>query len=58
MTPSFFYEALTYLILRLFLKVKEWLQNLGILDHAAVMHDDDDFEDDVRFHRDGSSRHQ
>ncbi|XP_057538983.1 phospholipase D zeta 1-like isoform X2 [Amaranthus tricolor] len=38
-------------------QVKEWLQNLGILDHAAVMHDDDDFEDDVRFHRDGSSRH-
>lgn len=38
-------------------QVKEWLQNLGILDHAAVMHDDDDFDDDVRLHQDGSSRY-
>lgn len=40
--------------------MKEWLQNLGILDHAAVMHDDDDdFDDDaVRLHQDASLRHQ
>ncbi|XP_021742611.1 phospholipase D zeta 1-like [Chenopodium quinoa] len=39
-------------------QVKEWLHNLGILDHAAVMHDDDDFDDDVvRGHQDSSSRY-
>ncbi|KAL2941083.1 Phospholipase D zeta 1 [Bienertia sinuspersici] len=32
-------------------QVKEWLQNLGMLDHAAVVHDEFDFGDD------GSSRH-
>ncbi|KAJ8447810.1 hypothetical protein Cgig2_015173 [Carnegiea gigantea] len=35
----------------------DWLHNLGILDHAAVVHDDDDFYDDsVRLRQEGSSR--
>lgn len=28
------------------LKVKDWLQSLGIGDHPAVVHDDDDEPDD------------
>lgn len=38
-------------------QVMDWLHNLGILDHAAVVHDDDDFYDDaVRLRQEGSSR--
>lgn len=28
------------------LKVREWLQNLGIMDHHAVVHGDDEEPDD------------
>ncbi|KAL9235011.1 hypothetical protein vseg_009814 [Gypsophila vaccaria] len=40
-------------------QMKEWLHNLGILDHAAVVHDEDDFDDDsIRLHQDAGSRHR
>ncbi|KAH9616705.1 hypothetical protein KSS87_014109 [Heliosperma pusillum] len=39
--------------------MKEWLHNLGILDHAAVVHDEDDFDDDnVHLQQDEGSRHR
>ncbi|XVF66177.1 hypothetical protein PTKIN_Ptkin10aG0014400 [Pterospermum kingtungense] len=40
-------------------QVKEWLQNLGIGDHAPVVHDDDDPDDDaVLLHHDESVRNR
>ena len=40
------------------LKVKDWLQSLGIGDHPAVVHDDDDEPDDnvVTLNNEGSVR--
>ena len=41
------------------LKVKEWLQNLGIGDHAPVVQDDDDADDEtVPLHHDESSKNR
>lgn len=41
------------------LKVKEWLQNLGIGDHAPVGQDDDEPDDDVvPLHNDESAKNR
>ncbi|XAR57043.1 Phospholipase D [Bertholletia excelsa] len=40
-------------------QVREWLQNLGIGDHTAVVHDEDDPDDEtVPLHHDESSRNR
>ncbi|KAF2313845.1 hypothetical protein GH714_018258 [Hevea brasiliensis] len=40
-------------------QVKEWLQNLGIGDHAPVMHDDDDPDDEtIPLHNDESAKNR
>ncbi|GAB4835774.1 Phospholipase D zeta 1 [Ancistrocladus abbreviatus] len=41
-------------------QVKEWLQNIGIGDHTAVMHSRDHDSDDnaVHFNQEGSSKHR
>ena len=44
-------------MLNIILKVKEWLQNLGIGENTAMVHDDDEADDEtVPLHQDESAK--
>ena len=46
-----------YCLLNIILKVKEWLQNLGIVENIAMVQDDDEADDDtVPLHHDESAK--